>query len=108
MTFSDEKIRDWFHKSATLLQIVGNMFDSFAMLYGREPEMLAVMSAPGEHTLLLEIQDIELAQAYELVSKVNAQFPRRDRKTQTASVIDEESVGFELYVTQAKDFEGLH
>lgn len=84
MNYTDEESRIIYHGTHTTIQLICQILESHAFLYGMEPEFIDMID---EDTALLGIHDINDEQATELCAKVNQQFPRKD-DAKTCSIFD--------------------
>lgn len=106
MIYPDEESRDHFHKLGSLLQLVAQMFDSFAMHCGVECALVGFLAS---NSIIMELpsDQVPLELALDIAEKINSQFERIDDR-QTVTLLDEEALAFEIFVTTAYDLRNLH
>lgn len=104
MNYTDEESRLNFHQSKTLLQLLCQQFEKLCMEHGVIPEFIDLIDPDSA---LLGIPEIPEERAEAIVEEMNKQFPRKDEFL-TCKFSNLQFNIFEIFVTDSRDFSGLH
>lgn len=104
MLFISDEVRDEFHKTNSLLQMISQVLESFCFRYASQVEVLQVVN---KSQALLKAKGLENIQMESIEDLMNRQYGRKDQHP-TCKIISLKDNTFMIYARLSSDLANLN